>query len=105
MAPAGCLTCEATLAEPCADWPPLACQVWPPEKGQSLLAAAIRYLVKLSVVPESSERWKGWIAVAGSLASGLSLAMAGSFHLVIFELKIFARVGASSVRLSTPGTL
>ncbi len=45
-----------------ADWPPLAGHVLPPAVGPVGRAAApIRYLVKLSVVPESSERWNVWI--------------------------------------------
>lgn len=61
--------------------------------------------MKLSVVPESSERWNGWILRSGSFAPGFSFLIAGSFHFLISELKIFDRVGASSTRLSTPGTL
>ena len=86
-----------------AAWPPLACQALPPSYVQSLWAAAFRYLVRLSVVPESSERWNAWILVSGSVAPGFSFLIAASFHLVILLLKIFARVGASRIRLSTPG--
>lgn len=71
---------------------------------QSAFAVALRYLVRFSVVPESSERWKAWIARSGSLAPGFSLAMASSFHLVILPLKILARDEASRTRLSTPST-
>ena len=39
----------------------------------------------------------------GSLAPGFSFLIAASFQLVIFELKILARVEASRTRLSTPG--
>jgi hypothetical protein len=60
--------------------------------------------VKFCVVPESSERCTGVMALLGSLAPEFCDAMAGSFHLVIFELKIFARVGASRTRFYTPGT-
>src|ERR1044072_37317 len=105
MAPSVCFTCWARPEEPCADWPPLACQALPPSYFQSLGEAAFRYLVKLSVVPDSSERWYAWILVEGSLASGLSFLMAASSHLVIFESKICARVFASRTRLSTPETL
>src|SRR5512147_334916 len=102
MAPLVCLTCWATPEDCAADWPPLACQVLPPEYFQFCGVAAIRYLVKLSVVPESSERWKAWIFRSGSFAEGLSFLIAGAFHLVILPSKILARVGASRTRLSTP---
>ena len=58
--------------------------------------------MKLSVVPDSSERCTVWIAVAGSLASGLSALIAASSHLVTLPAKIFARVAGLSWRLSTP---
>lgn len=57
------------------------------------------------MVPESSERWKAWIALSGSSTPSFSLAIAGSFHFLILLSKILARVGASSVRLSTPSSL
>ena len=44
--------------------------------------------MKFFVVPESSERWTAVMALSGSLASGLSAVMAGSFHLVILPSKI-----------------
>src|ERR1700754_3938055 len=105
MAPEVCLTPAATPAEPAADWPPLACQALPPEYFQLDGVAAIRYLVKLSVVPDSSERWNAWILRSGSFASGFSFLIAASFHLVILLSKILASVGASRTRLSTPDTL
>ena len=61
--------------------------------------------MKLFVVPESSERFTGVIRVSGRLASGLSFAIAGSFQVVIFWLKIWAIVGASSCRSVTSGRL
>ena len=48
--------------------------------------------MKFSVVPDSSERLTGVIRVSGSSTSGLSLAIAGSFQVVIFWLKISASV-------------
>src|SRR5882757_9038117 len=105
MAPEVCLTCAATPLEPLADWPPLACQALPPSYFQLPGVAAIRYLVKLSVVPDSSERWNAWILRSGSVASGFSALIAASFQLVILLSKIFAMVGASRTSLSTPGTL
>lgn len=105
MAPGVCFTWPARPEEPCADWPPLASQDLPPSYFQSSGAAAFRYLVKLSVVPDSSERWKAWIFRSGSLASGLSFLIASSFQLVILLSKIFAMVGASRTSESTPVTL
>src|SRR3954470_927773 len=105
MAPLVCLTCWATPEEPAADWPALACHALPPSEGQSALAEAVRYWVKLSVVRDSSERWKAWILRSGSLASGFSALIALSFQFVILSLKISARVLASRTRLSTPATL
>src|SRR3954447_4849105 len=105
MAPLVCLTCAATPEDCAADWPPLACQALPPENDQSLAAVALRYLVKLSVVPDSSERWKAWILVCGSFADELSFLIAASSQYVILLLKILASVGASRTRLSTPERL
>src|SRR3954470_19980853 len=105
MAPEVALTCWATPAEPAADWPPLACHALPPEYFRLSAVVAIRYLVKLSVVPDSSERWNAWILRSGSLADGFSFLIAASFQLVILLSKILASVGASRTRLSAPGTL
>src|SRR6266581_1361770 len=105
MAPEVALTCWATPEDCGADWPPLACQALPPEYFQSAGAAAIRYLVKLSVVPDSSERWNAWILRSGSLTPGFSFAIAVSFHLLILLSKILAIVEAFRTSLSTPGTL
>ncbi len=58
------------------------------------------------VVPELSERWAIVIAVLGSDTPLLSAAIAGSFHLVICPMKIFASVGPSMCRrFLTPGRL
>jgi hypothetical protein len=43
-------------------------------------AAATRYLVKFSVVPEPSERWATVMSVAGSLTPGFWAVIAGSSH-------------------------
>ncbi len=40
--------------------------------------------MKFSVVPDSSERLTGEMRWSGSLASGLSAAIAGSFQFLIF---------------------
>ncbi len=57
---------------------------------QTSAAVAPRYLVKLSVVPDDSDRWKAAMVASGRVAPGLIAAMAGSFHLVIAPVKIFA---------------
>ncbi len=44
--------------------------------------------MKFSVVPDSSERLTTVMSVSGNSASGLSAAMAGSFHVVICWSKI-----------------
>ena len=61
--------------------------------------------MKFSVVPDSSERKKTLIAVAGSVTPGLSLAIAGSFQVVILPLKILAMTSGVRTSLSTPLTL
>ena len=61
--------------------------------------------MKLSVVPESSARCTGVIAVSGSVASGLSPAMAGSFQVVIAPVKMPAMVAGDRFSSSTPSRL
>src|SRR6478752_2565101 len=68
-------------------------------------AAAARYLVKFSVVPDSAERKETLLAVAGSVTPGLTLAMAGSFHVVIWPRKILAGTSGVRMSLSTPFSL
>src|SRR6476619_4289326 len=68
-------------------------------------AAPLRYLVKFSVVPDSSERKKTLIAVDGSVTPGLIAAMAGSFQVVILPLKMSAATAGVRISLSTPSTL
>src|SRR6187549_1892107 len=92
-------------SEPLAPVPPGAFHALALPKVQSASAALLRYLVKLSVVPNSSERCTAWIAVDGSLAPLFSAVIAGSFHLVILPEKILASVGASIWRPSTPSRL
>src|SRR5687767_8060863 len=67
--------------------------------------AALRNLVKFSVVPEPSDRWATTIGVDGSLAPGLSAAIALSFQVLTSRWKILAMVSGDSCRLSTPVTL
>src|SRR5882757_9737641 len=95
-----------TMPDVCApDWPPDSGQSPLGSCGQAAGATADRYSVKFSVVPDSSERFTGVIADDGSCASGLSAAIAGSFHVVICRLKIQASVAGESCRPSTPSSL
>src|SRR4249919_143273 len=84
---------------------PLPVQLLPGSAGQAFVAAALRYLVKFSVVPDSSERKNTLTGVLGSFASGLTLAIAASFHVVILPLKMLAMTSGVSTSLSTPLTL
>ena len=61
--------------------------------------------MKLSVVPDSSERKKTLMGSDGSVTPGLILAMAGSFQLVMTPLKILAATSGVRISLSTPLTL
>src|SRR5665647_833662 len=73
--------------------------------AQSAAAAACRYLVKFSVVPDSSERKKTLMASVGRVTPGLIAAIAGSFHLVMAPLKILAVTAGVRISLATPLTL
>src|SRR4051812_39448350 len=64
-----------------------------------------RNLVAFSVVPDSSERKKTLILSLGRVMPALSLAMAGSFQVVMLPLKMLANTSAFSTSLSTPSTL
>ena len=55
---------------------------------------------KMKVVPDPSERCTTTIGCAGSLADGLSLAIAGSFQVLISPRKILASVGPSRVTIA-----
>ena len=57
------------------------------------------------MVPELSLRWTGTILVDGSVTPGFNAAISLSFHVVIFESKIFAGTVGESVSFSTPGRL
>src|SRR5450755_3709780 len=57
-----------------------------------------RNVVKPAVVPDESERCTTVIFVLGSFIPGLSLAIAGSFQVLILPRKMFAVVGPSSLR-------
>src|SRR6478735_10322057 len=105
MAPLVCETAVATPSEPLTPLPPGAVHFLPPSNVHTSGAVAVRYLVKLSVVPESSLRWYVWIAVDGRVASGLSALIAASSHVLTLPAKISAIVFGESCRLSTPLTL
>src|SRR5947209_11883235 len=106
MAPSVLLTCCATPALP---WP--ACEfdgqliVSLVPRVQSVGAASVRYFVKLLVVPDASARWTIVMFFFGSVAPGLSEAIAAASQLVILPSKIIAIVGALSWSLSRPLTL
>src|ERR1700722_10543812 len=76
---------------------------WP--SVHALPAASSRYWEKFAVVPEESERTARVIAVLGRLTPELSAAIAGSFQVLIWPWKIFARVVGSSLRPLTPDKL
>jgi hypothetical protein len=61
--------------------------------------------VKFSVVPDSSERKKTLIAVAGSVTPLLISAILASFQVVILPEKMSAATAGVIVSLSTPLTL
>src|SRR5258706_16001127 len=64
-------------------------------------AALSRNLVKLSVVPDESERWATTMSVDGRVTPGLSAAIAASFHFLIWRWKILAIVSGLSCTLLT----
>ena len=72
---------------------------------QAPLPALARNLVAFSVVPDSSERKKTVILSPGRVAPEFSLAIFGSFQVVMVPLKISASTSALSTSLSTPSTL
>src|SRR5262249_30864205 len=68
-------------------------------------AALTRYLVKLLVVPEPSERCATTMFLSGRVTPELSATIAGSFHFLTAREKIFATVSALSFRSVTPDRL
>src|SRR5690349_13236161 len=106
MVPSFCLISWATPVFFSPAWVEAAqATVSPLPRVQSAPPTFARYLVKLLVVPEASERCTTVIALSGRVTPGLSAATAGSFHLVTFAPKIFARVGPLSCSLETPERL
>src|SRR3954467_4653707 len=98
MAPSFFLTELETPSEPFSAEPPGAFQTLSWSNVQSAVAVFDRYLVKLSVVPELSERCTARIGVAGRVTPALSAMMAASFHLVTLPAKIFASVAGENCR-------
>src|SRR4051812_16100208 len=100
MAPSELFTIWATPVLPFPAWVSAGHWTVEPESSvQTPGAAAFRYLVKFSVVPEPSERWATVMALLGSLALEFSALMAGSSQVLIWRWKILAMVGASSFSL------
>src|SRR3954447_1645730 len=70
------------------------------------LLSSERNVVKPLVVPDSSERWTTVILPLGSVTPELSLAIAGSFQVLILPMKMSASVAPSSLSPAfTPLTL
>src|SRR6266487_2876001 len=76
--------------------------VEPEPSVQTPGAAAVRYFVKFSVVPEPSALCTTVIAVDSSFARGFSALIAGSSQDLIWPWKILASVSAESRRPFTP---
>ena len=72
---------------------------------QAPLLAALRNFSVFSVVPDSSERKKTVILLLGRVTPEFSLAIAGSFHMVILPVKTSARTSGVRISLSTPDRL
>src|SRR5512141_1448687 len=49
---------------------------------------ALRYVVKMLVVPDPSDRWTTLMSVSGRLSPAFCAATAGSFHFVIVPRKM-----------------
>ena len=82
------VTIWATPALPLPPWVSAGhSTVEPGASVQVVGAASFSQLVKFCVVPEPSVRWATTMSVDGSLASGLSAAIAASSHLVICALE------------------
>ena len=76
-----------------------------PSFTQALGAALASQSVKLAVVPDSSERNTGVIARSGRATPGLSAAIAASFQLVIWLVKMPAMVAGLMLSESMPSRL
>src|SRR5438477_6436150 len=82
IAPSVWATNADTPSLPAAALPAWIGQVRLLPKPHADAAVLARNAVKLSVVPELSERWAALIGVAGSTVRGLSATIAGSFQAV-----------------------
>src|SRR5438105_13961138 len=102
MPPSADLMIWATPALPLPPWVSAGRLTVDPASSVQVGDAALRYLVKFSVVPDESDRWATVIPLDGSLASGFRALMAGSSQVLICRWKILAMVSASSLSLSTP---
>src|SRR6476661_6680549 len=105
MEPSVLLICLDTPSLPCAATPPGAVHDFPGAAVQAPPPAAARYLVKFSVVPESSARCTDWIASDGSVTPGFAAAIVGSFQFAIVPPKIPANTAGVRISLSTPDRL
>src|SRR6266498_5494872 len=106
MPPSPCLTICATPVFFSPPWVSLGhSTVSPLPSFHAVGAAATRYLVKLLVVPEPSERCATVIGLAGRVTPGLSAAITGSFQVLTSRWKILAMVSGLSWSLSTPDRL
>src|SRR5512143_2375431 len=60
----------------------------PPTVSTQSVLTALRYVVKMLVVPEPSERWTTLMSVAGRFTPAFCAAIVASFHLVILPRKM-----------------
>src|SRR6476659_7085137 len=104
MPPSVDFTAPATPSDFCLP-SPLPVQALPGSAVQAIGAAALRYLVKFSVVPDSSERKKTLIGSLGRVTPELSLAIDASFHVVTLPVKMLAATSGVRTSLPTPLTL
>src|SRR6476620_4551293 len=84
---------------------PVPVQALPGSSFHTPLPALERNFVVFSVVPDSSERKKTVMFADGSFAPELSLAIFGSFHVLMVPLKIPESTSAFRTSLSTPSML
>src|SRR5438552_1945733 len=101
---APCTPCW-TPSEPFLPAPTKPAGVLSGARVQSDEAAAARYFLKFSVVPESSDRKNTLMPSDGRFTPELAALMAASSHLVILPVKILAINEGVRVRLVTPLTL
>ena len=104
MVPTPSLTAEMTPEVPLAASPFWYGQAPSGSASHTSPAALPRYVVKLSVVPESSDLCTGVMTRSGSVASGLSAVIIGSDQLVMSPLKMAASTAGVRLRDSTPST-